>query len=77
VLLGVHLRCVLVVLGGVQVMTMRHFGVMRRLFVVSGLVVLGGFAMVLGRVLVVVRGLVMMFVNVVIVHRSLPGTVSR
>jgi hypothetical protein len=41
----------------VQVMTMGHFGVMRRLFVVSGLVVLGGFAMVLGRVLVVVRGL--------------------
>jgi hypothetical protein len=50
---------------------------MRRLFVVSGLVVLGRFAMVLGRVLVVVRGLVMMLVNVVFVHRSLPGAASR
>jgi hypothetical protein len=50
---------------------MRHLGVMRGLFMVSGLVVLGRFAMVLGRVLVVVRGLVMMLVNVVIVHRSL------
>lgn len=65
------------VVGGVQMVPMRHLGVMRGLFMVSGLVVLGRFAMVLGRVLVVVRGLVMMLVNVVIVHRSLPGAASR
>jgi hypothetical protein len=44
----------------------------RGFFVVSGLVMLGGFAMVLRRLLVVVRGLLMVLVNVVI-HDPLLG----
>jgi hypothetical protein len=78
VLLGVHFRGFLVMLGGMQAMPMRHVGMMRGLFVISGLVVLGGFAMVLGRVVVMLRRLLVMFVNVVFVeivavHRLLPG----
>jgi hypothetical protein len=78
VLVGVHFRRFLLMLGGMQVMAMRHLGMMRGFFVISGLVVLGGFAMVLGRMLVMLRGLLVVFVNVVFVeivavHRLLPG----
>jgi hypothetical protein len=44
----------------------------RRLFVIAGLGVLGGFAMMLGRMLVVIRGELVMFVNVMTVHCRLP-----
>jgi hypothetical protein len=73
VLVGVHLRGVFVVLGGMQVMPMRHLGVMRGLFVMASLVVLCRFAMVLGRMIVMVRGLLMVLVDFVAVHYSLPG----
>jgi hypothetical protein len=78
VLLGMHFRGFVVMLGGMQVVAMRNVGMVRGLFVISGLVVLGGFAMVLGRMLVMLRRLLMMFVNVVFVeivavHRLLPG----
>jgi hypothetical protein len=78
VLLGMHFRGFVVMLGGMQAVAMRHVGMVRGLFVISGLVVLGGFAMVLGRMLVMLRGLLVVFVNVVFVeivavHRLLPG----
>jgi hypothetical protein len=78
VLLGVHFRGFLVMLGGMQLTPMRHLGMVRGLFVISGLVMLGGFAMVLGRMLVMLRSLLVVFVNVVFVaivavHRLLPG----
>jgi hypothetical protein len=44
VLLGVLFRCVFVMFSRVQMMTMRHRGVVGRFFVVAGLVVLCGFA---------------------------------
>jgi hypothetical protein len=68
-------RRILVMLSGVQVMAMCHRGVMRRLFVMAGLVVLCGLAMVLGRLFMVVRGLFVVFVNFVI-HRASPGIIA-
>jgi hypothetical protein len=73
VVFSVLFRGVLVVLGRVQRMPMRDLGMVRSFFVISGLVVLGGLAMMLGRMLVVVRRFLMVFVNVVTRHRSLPG----
>ncbi len=73
-LLGVLLCCVLVVLGRVQVMPMGDFGVVRSLFMIAGLVMFCGLVMVFGRVFVVVRGLFVMLMNVVTVHRRLPGS---
>jgi hypothetical protein len=72
VLIGVFLRSVLVVLGGMQRMAVGYFGVMRGLLVSAGLGVLGGLAMVLGRMLMMIRGKLVMFVNVMTVHRRLP-----
>jgi hypothetical protein len=78
VLIGVHFRGFLVMLSDMQVMPVRHLGMVCGLFVIAGLVVLGGFAMVLGRMLVMLRGVLVVFVNVVFVdivavHRLLPG----
>jgi hypothetical protein len=77
VFLGVLLRCVLMMVGGMQGMPVSHLGVMRRFFVISGLVMLGGFVMVLGRMLMVMRGLLMVLVDIVTVHRSLPCGLLR
>ena len=41
----VQLGGFLMMLGGMQMMTVRHFRMMRRLLVMAGFVVLGGFAM--------------------------------
>ncbi len=73
VLVRVHFRRMLVMLGGMQMMPKSHLGMMRRLFVIAGLVVLGGLTMMLSRMLVVIRGLLMVFVDVATVHRLLPG----
>jgi hypothetical protein len=73
-LLGVQLRGVLMVLGGVQRMAVRDLGMVRGLFVMTGLMVFGGFAMVFGRVLVMVRGVFVMLVDLVAFHRCLPGS---
>jgi hypothetical protein len=67
------------VVGSVQRMSMRHFGVMRGFFVISRLGVFRGLAMMLCCPLVVLRGLLMMFmdvvfVNIVTVHCSLPDS---
>jgi hypothetical protein len=72
-MLGVFLRSVLVVLGGVQRMSVRDLGMVRGLFVISGLVVLGGFAMVFGGMLVMVRGMLVVLMNVVSAHGVLPA----
>jgi hypothetical protein len=72
-LLGVHFCRVLVVLGGMQMMPVGDLGVVCSLFMIAGLVVFCGLTMVFGRMFMVVRGLFVMFVNVVAVHRWLPG----
>jgi hypothetical protein len=78
VLHGVLLGRLIVMVIGMQRMSVRDFGMMRGLFVVAGLGMFGGFAMMLGRMLVVLGGLFVMFVDVVfvhimIVHRRLPA----
>ncbi|HXX03694.1 MAG TPA: hypothetical protein VEJ37_05115 [Xanthobacteraceae bacterium] len=72
-LFGVQFRRLLVMLGGMQGMAMRNLGVMRGRFVISRLVMFGGFAMMLGRMPVMLRGVLVMFVNLVFAHRRLPG----
>ena len=49
-----------VMMFGVAGMAMRAVGVVSRLFVIAGLVMLGGFPVMLGGMLVVLGGLVMM-----------------
>jgi hypothetical protein len=60
-----------------QMVAVRHFRMMRRLVVIAGLVVLGGFAMMLSRLLVMMRGFFVVLVDLVVVqifavHRRLP-----
>jgi hypothetical protein len=59
-------------LGRMQGMTMGDLGMMRGFFMITGLVVLCGFAMMFGSVLVVVRRVFVVFVNIVICHGALP-----
>jgi len=59
-------------LGSMQRMAVRNFGMVRGLFVIAGLVVLGGFAMMFGGMIVMFGGLFVMFVDLVAVHRLLP-----
>jgi hypothetical protein len=79
-LLGMLLGCMVVVLGGMQMVPMRHLRVVRGLFVMTSLVVLGCLAVMFGSVLVVLSGLLMVLMNVVTVHnvltvhRRLPGS---
>jgi len=72
VMLRVHFRSVVMMLGRVQRMTVSDFGVVRGFFVMSGFVMLGRLAMVFRRLLVVVRGFFMVLVNAVI-HDPLLG----
>jgi hypothetical protein len=81
VVVGVRFRMqlggFLMMLGGMQMMTVRHFRMMRRLLVMAGFVVLGGFAMMFCRLFVMMRGFFVMLVDLVVVqilvHRRLPG----
>jgi hypothetical protein len=77
VLFCVFLGGVLVMLDGVQMMAVRDLGVMGSLFVIAGFVMFGGFAMMLGRVLMMLRGMFVVLVNLVIVHRSLSGSIGK
>ena len=77
VVLSVSLPCLLSVLSGMKVVTPCYGSMVRRLFVIAGLGVLGGFAMVLGRVVVMLRRLLVMFVNVMVVHRRFPVVMAR
>jgi hypothetical protein len=74
VLFRVLFRRVFVMFGGVQGMAVGHLGVVRRLFVIAGFVVLRGLAMVLGCLLVVMRSLLMMLMDFVAIHWLLPGS---
>jgi hypothetical protein len=78
VVFGVHLRRVFVVLVGMQGMTMGDAGVVRGLFVIARLVMLGRFAMMLRRMFMMLGGLFVMFVNLVSVgcHLSSPGMMA-
>jgi hypothetical protein len=71
--LGVLFRCVGVMVGRVQRMTVCHLGMMGGFFMIAAFGVLGGFAMMLGGVVVMIGGFFVMFVDVVIVHFLLPG----
>jgi hypothetical protein len=72
VLLGVVTAGFDMVMFGVAGVAMRAVGVMRRLFVIAGLMMPGGFAVMLGRVLVVLGSLVVVLDACVIAHISLP-----
>jgi hypothetical protein len=75
VLFGVQLGGFVMMFSGMQVVTVRHLRMMCSLFVMSGLVVFGGFAMMLRRLLVMMRGVFVMLVDLVVifaVHRRLP-----
>ena len=63
------LGLVMLVMAGV---TMGAVRVMRRLVVITGFVVLGGFAVMTRRVLVVLSRLVMMLNACVVAHEDLP-----
>ena len=60
------------VLGGLQVMTECNPGVMSRFLVIARLVMLGGLAMMLGGVFVVLCCLFVMLVNFDLSHFVLP-----
>jgi hypothetical protein len=72
VLHGVLLGRFVVMVGGMQRMTMRDFGMMRGLLVVAGLGMSGGFTMMLGGMLVMLGGLVMVIDVAVFAHGALP-----
>ncbi|WP_375779899.1 hypothetical protein ACE103_14010 [Bradyrhizobium sp. ma5] len=61
-----------VVMLGMAGVTMGAVRVMRRLVVIAGFVVLGGFAMMTRRVFVVLGGLVVMLNACVVAHEDLP-----
>ena len=61
-----------VVMFGVAGMTVRGMGVVRRLFVIAGFVMLGGLAVMFCRMLVMLGGLVMMLDVGVFAHVALP-----
>ena len=61
VMLGVMTARLGMMFFGVAGVTMRGVGVVRRLFVIAGFVVFGGFTMMLGGMLVMFGGLVVMF----------------
>lgn len=72
VVLGVMPARLGVVVLGMAGMAMGAVGVMRRLVVVAGFVVLGGFAVMTRRVLVMLSCLVMMLNACVVAHDDLP-----
>jgi hypothetical protein len=66
-----------VVMFSVAGMTVGGVGVVRRLFVIAGFVVLGGFTVVPSGMLVVFGGLGVMLDVGVVTHRALPGYGSK
>ncbi len=76
-MLGVVTARLGVVLFGVAGVAMGGVGVMRRLLVVAGFVMPGGFAMMLGSVLVMFGSLVVVFDVGVFAHVDSPGSLLR
>jgi hypothetical protein len=62
-----------VVMLGVAGVTMGGVGVVRRLLVIAGFVMFGGFAVMLGGMLVMLGGLVVMLDVGVFAHAALPA----
>jgi hypothetical protein len=74
VLFGVLFRRVFVMFGGMQGMAVGHLGVVRGFLVIAGFVMLCGLAMVLGCFFVVMRSLLVMLMDFVAIHGTLPGS---
>ncbi len=74
---GVMTACLDVMMFSVAGMTVGGVGVVRRLFVIAGFVVFGGFTVVLGSMLVMFGGLGVMLDVGVVTHRALPGYGSK
>jgi len=72
-MLGVMTARLDVMMFSVAGMTVGGMGVVRRLFMIAGFVVFGGFTMVLGGMLVMFGGLGVMLDVGVVAHRALPG----
>jgi hypothetical protein len=72
-MLSMQLRRMAVMLMGMERVTVRRVGMMRRLFVVAGLGMLGSFAMMLRGMLVMFRCHVMVLMDIVFAHRFSPG----
>jgi hypothetical protein len=73
VMLGVMTACLDVMMFGTAGVTVGAVGVVQRLLVIAGFMVLGGFTMVLGCVLVVLGSPVMMLDACVVAHVFSPG----
>jgi hypothetical protein len=74
VVLGVMTARLGMMLLGMAGMAVGGMGVMRRLLVIAGLMMFGGFAVMLGRVFVMFGGLVMMVLDAcVVAHVCSPG----
>ena len=73
-MLGVMTACLGVMFFGVAGVAVGAVGVVRRLFVIAGFMVLGGFAVMLGGMLVMLGGLVMVVLDAfVVAHIRSPG----
>jgi hypothetical protein len=72
-LIGMLFRSVLVVLGGMQRMAVRDFGMMGCFFVTPSLRMFGGFLVVLSGLFVMFSSFLVVFVNCVFFH----GRLSR
>ena len=72
-LIGMLFRSVLVVLGGVQRMAVRDFGMVGCFLMMPRLRMFGGFFVVPGGMFVMFSGFLVMFVNCVLFHDRLPG----
>ena len=73
VMLGVVTARLVMMMLGMAGVTMRGMSMVGRLFVIAGLMVLGGFAVVLRGVFVMLGGLVMMLDVAVFAHVALPA----
>jgi hypothetical protein len=71
-MLGVMAARLDMMMFGVAGMPVSGMGMVRSLFVIARLMVLGGFAMMLGRMLVMLRGFVMVLNTLMLAHISLP-----
>jgi hypothetical protein len=72
-MLGVMTAGLDVMVFGVAGMTVGGMGVVRRLLMIAGFMVLGGFTVMLGGMLVVFGGLGVMLDVGVVAHVALPG----
>lgn len=72
-LFGMFFGRVLVMLGGMQMMTVGDLRVVSGLFVRPGLMMLGTFTMMHCCLIVMMSGFFVVLVDVVVCHRYLPG----